>query len=39
VSTDVIRTLTDNSERDSQRWSFTMIDQKGWRVCGAAKQL
>ncbi|MEV7621947.1 hypothetical protein [Actinoplanes sp. NPDC089786] len=37
VSTDVIRTLTDNSERDTQRWSFTMVDQDGWRVCKASQ--
>ena len=37
VSTELIRTLTDNSERDGQRWELAMVDQDGWRVCGTTK--
>jgi hypothetical protein len=39
VSTDIVRTLSDNSERDSKRWKFNMVDQDGWRVCGAAEEV
>lgn len=37
VSTDLVRTLEDNSERDAQRWRLLMVDQGGWRVCGATR--
>jgi len=37
VSTDLVRTLSDNSERDSERWQLRMVDEDGWRVCGAVK--
>jgi hypothetical protein len=35
VSTDIFRAISDGSERISDRWQFQMIDQGGWRVCGA----
>ena len=35
VSTDVIRTISDGSERTADRWQLVMVDQDGWRVCGA----
>ncbi|WP_412753336.1 hypothetical protein [Krasilnikovia sp. M28-CT-15] len=34
VSTDIVRTISDGSERTSDRWRFVMVDQDGWRVCG-----
>jgi hypothetical protein len=37
VSTDLVRTLSDNSERDARRWQLQMVDQGGWRVCGATE--
>jgi hypothetical protein len=39
VSTEIVRTLSDNSERDSKRWQFRMVDQDGWRVCAAAEEI
>jgi hypothetical protein len=36
VGTDLVRTLSDNSERDANRWQLSLIDEDGWRVCGAA---
>jgi hypothetical protein len=38
VSTDLIRTLSDNSERDAKRWQLKLVDQDGWRVCAATEQ-
>jgi hypothetical protein len=35
VSTDLTRTTTNQSGRDSQSWEFTIVDDDGWRVCGA----
>jgi hypothetical protein len=37
VSTDIIRAISDGSERTSDRWQFQMVDQGGWRVCGATQ--
>jgi len=36
VSTDIIRTISDGSERTTDRWQLAMVDQDGWRVCGAS---
>jgi hypothetical protein len=36
VSTDIRRIISDGSERTTDRWEFPMIDDDGWRVCGAA---
>ena len=35
VSTDLVRAISDGSEKTSDRWQLTLIDQDGWRVCGA----
>jgi hypothetical protein len=35
VSTDIIRAISDGSERTSDRWQFQLVDQGGWQVCGA----
>jgi hypothetical protein len=35
VSTDIIRTISDGSEKTFDRWQLAMVDQDGWRVCGA----
>ena len=35
VSTDIRRTIADGSERTTDHWQFRMIDDDGWRVCGA----
>lgn len=37
VTTDLIRTTTDQSGRDSHPWRFLVVDQDGWRVCGATE--
>jgi hypothetical protein len=36
VSTDIRRIVSDGSERTTDRWQFPMVDDDGWRVCGAA---
>ena len=38
VTTDLIKTTTDQSGRLRDTWRFTVVDQNGWRVCGAAPQ-
>jgi hypothetical protein len=38
VSTVIRRTITDGSERTSDGWTFKMVDDDGWRVCGATEQ-
>ncbi len=38
VSTDVKRALSDGSEKTSDHWQFRVVDQSGWRVCGATEQ-
>jgi hypothetical protein len=38
VSTDVKRALSDGSEKTSDHWQFRVVDQDGWRVCGATEQ-
>ncbi|GAA2593888.1 hypothetical protein GCM10010435_86140 [Winogradskya consettensis] len=35
VTTDIRRMISDGSERTTDRWQFPMIDDDGWRVCGA----
>jgi len=37
VSTDVRRAIADGSERTTDRWQFSMVDDDGWRVCGATQ--
>lgn len=37
VTTDIRRAITDGSERTSDPWRFQMVDDAGWRVCGATK--
>lgn len=37
VTTDVRRAISDGSERTSDAWSFRMVNQDGWRVCGATE--
>jgi len=36
VITDLIKTTADQSGRLSNQWKFVVVDQDGWRVCGAA---
>jgi hypothetical protein len=36
VSTDIVRAISDGSERTSDPWQFRLVDQDGWRVCGAS---
>ncbi|WP_460846357.1 Rv0361 family membrane protein [Phytohabitans suffuscus] len=35
VTTEISRTISDGSEKDLQNWRFDLVDQSGWRVCGA----
>ncbi|MGA5303293.1 hypothetical protein ACPCHT_25440 [Nucisporomicrobium flavum] len=35
VSTDIRRAIADGSERTTDGWRFPMVDDDGWRVCGA----
>jgi hypothetical protein len=35
VTTDIVRTISDGSERTADKWQFVLVDQDGWRVCGA----
>ncbi|MFF5295435.1 hypothetical protein [Paractinoplanes globisporus] len=37
VTTDIRRAISDGSERTSDTWRFAMVDQGGWRVCGATQ--
>lgn len=37
VSTDIRRAISDGSESTSDSWRFAMVDQGGWRVCGATQ--
>ena len=36
VTANLTRTLTDQTGRDSESWRFDVVDQNGWRICGAA---
>ncbi|MEV4346633.1 hypothetical protein AB0J83_19405 [Actinoplanes sp. NPDC049596] len=37
VTTDLIKTATDQSGRVSESWSFGVVDDSGWRVCSTTK--
>ena len=37
AETDLTRSLGDGTERITDTWQLAMVDQDGWRVCGAAK--
>jgi hypothetical protein len=35
VAVDLVRTISDGSEETSDRWQLHLVDDGGWRVCGA----
>ncbi|MFF5082255.1 hypothetical protein ACFY36_34855 [Actinoplanes sp. NPDC000266] len=37
VNTDLVKTASDSSGRVSEPWSFRVVDEGGWRVCGATE--
>lgn len=37
VTTNLVKTATDQSGRVSNSWQFRVVDQGGWRVCGATQ--
>lgn len=37
VSTELIKTTADQSGRKANEWQFDVVDQDGWRVCGASQ--
>jgi hypothetical protein len=37
VAVDLTRTISDNSEQITKPWQFTVVDEDGWRVCGATE--
>jgi len=37
ISTELIKTTTDQSGRLGNRWQFDLVDRDGWRVCGASQ--
>lgn len=37
VTTDLVRTISDGSEQSRQSWRFEVVEQDGWRVCGATR--
>jgi hypothetical protein len=37
VTTNLVKTTTDQSGRVSNSWQFRVVDQGGWRVCGATQ--
>ncbi|XVV12415.1 hypothetical protein ACQP2X_47770 [Actinoplanes sp. CA-131856] len=37
VTTDLVKTASDSSGRVSEPWNFRVVDEDGWRVCGASK--
>lgn len=37
VEVDLTRAIQDGSEQVSDTWRFDIVDDDGWRVCGAAK--
>ncbi|HEX5596243.1 MAG TPA: hypothetical protein VFX61_09545 [Micromonosporaceae bacterium] len=37
VTTDIARTIADGSEHSRETWRFEVVDQDGWRVCGASR--
>ena len=38
VTTELTKTLTNQTGRNSNSWRFDVVDQDGWRVCGATEQ-
>jgi hypothetical protein len=37
VTTDLTKSTGDGTERITKTWEFAMVDQDGWRVCGATE--
>jgi hypothetical protein len=37
VTTDLTKATADGTERITKPWQFTVVDQDGWRVCGATQ--
>lgn len=37
VTTEISRTISDGTEKDLQDWRFDLVDEDGWRVCGAVR--
>ncbi len=37
VSADLTRTISGQAGRDSSSWQFAVVDEDGWRVCGATE--
>jgi hypothetical protein len=37
VNADLTRTISGQMGRDSTSWQFAVVDEGGWRVCGATK--
>ncbi|GAA4460787.1 hypothetical protein GCM10023170_062470 [Phytohabitans houttuyneae] len=37
VTTEISRTISDGTEKDLQDWRFDLVDEGGWRVCGATR--
>ncbi|MEU4420039.1 hypothetical protein AB0F81_05400 [Actinoplanes sp. NPDC024001] len=37
VNVDLTRTITGQAGRDSSSWQIAIVDQDGWRVCGATR--
>jgi hypothetical protein len=37
VTTDLVKTATDKSGRVSNSWQFKVVNEDGWRVCGAGQ--
>jgi hypothetical protein len=36
ATADIVRSITDGSERTATPWKFELVDDGGWRVCSAA---
>lgn len=37
VDTEISRTISDGTEKELQNWRFDLVDEDGWRVCGATQ--
>ncbi len=37
VDVDLTRTISDDSEQITKPWRFNVVDEDGWRVCGATQ--
>lgn len=37
VTTEISRTISDGSEKYLEDWRFDVVDEGGWRVCGATR--